>query len=221
MLDTYGIIMVLRLTTGASYLTPLTPCYTIRRPALLARGESQQPPRRNRAGFVLEINMDAGKWVPLTKGARVLVSTEDYDRVVRYKWCLHSKGYAVRRTSGATRADRKLVFLHRWLMGDPVGAQVDHENGCKWDCRRSNLRIATPAQNRQNMGLSRTNTSGYKGVSWDARRKHWNVEIMASRRRVRFGGFNDPIIAARAYDRKAIELHGEFARTNFPVEDYR
>lgn len=52
MLDTYGIISVLRLTTSASRLTTLTPCYTIHKPALLARGESQQPPRRNRAGFV-------------------------------------------------------------------------------------------------------------------------------------------------------------------------
>jgi len=53
MLDTYGIIQALRLITSASRLTTLTPCYTIRRPALLARDESQQPSRRNGAGFVL------------------------------------------------------------------------------------------------------------------------------------------------------------------------
>jgi len=53
MLDRYGIIYVLRLITSASRLTTLTPCYTIRKPALLARDESQQPSRRNGAGFVL------------------------------------------------------------------------------------------------------------------------------------------------------------------------
>ncbi len=30
--------------------------------------------------------------------------------------------------------------------------------------------------------------------------------------------FDDPADAARAYDRKAIELHGEFACLNFPEE---
>lgn len=58
MLDTRGIIGVLRLITGASYLTTLTPCYTIRRPALSARDESQQPSRHDRAGFVLSSEVE-------------------------------------------------------------------------------------------------------------------------------------------------------------------
>lgn len=222
MLDTYGIIMVLRLITGASDLTTFAPCYTIQQPALLACDESQQPSRRNRAGFVLESsNMDEGRWVSTTKGQRVLVSIEDYDRVMRHKWCAHSKGYAQRRGSGVTRVDRKIIYLHRWLVNAPDGVQVDHENRCKWDCRRSNLRIATPAQNQQNMDISRANTSGYKGVYWDASHGRWAVEIVANCRKHRLGRFHDPIMGARAYDRKAIELHGEFARTNFPMEDYR
>lgn len=53
MLDTHGIIYVLRLITSASDLTTFKPCYTIQTPALLARDESQQPSRRNGAGFVL------------------------------------------------------------------------------------------------------------------------------------------------------------------------
>ena len=52
-IDTYGIIYVLRLITSASHLTTFTPCYIIQTPALLARDESQQPSRRNGAGFVL------------------------------------------------------------------------------------------------------------------------------------------------------------------------
>lgn len=46
MLDRYGIIWVLRLITGTSHLTTLTPCYTICRPVLSARDESQQPSRQ-------------------------------------------------------------------------------------------------------------------------------------------------------------------------------
>ena len=54
MLDKCGIIELLRLITGASYLTPLTPCYTMRMPALSARDESQQPSRQTVAGFCVQ-----------------------------------------------------------------------------------------------------------------------------------------------------------------------
>lgn len=52
MLDSRGIIMVLRLITGASYLTPLKPCYTIPKTDLSARDESQQPSRRDGSVFL-------------------------------------------------------------------------------------------------------------------------------------------------------------------------
>jgi hypothetical protein len=40
------------------------------------------------------------------------------------------------------------------------------------------------------------------------------------RKKIHLGRFDDEIEAAKAYDRKAIELFGEFAYLNFPDEAY-
>jgi DNA-binding XRE family transcriptional regulator len=63
MLDNCGIISMSRLITGASYLTPLTPCYTMQMPALSACDESRQPSRLDGAGFVLSREIDMKTWL--------------------------------------------------------------------------------------------------------------------------------------------------------------
>jgi HNH endonuclease len=102
-IDTYGIIQVLRLITSASRLTTLTPCYTIRRPALLARDESQQPSRRNGAGFVL-----SSEGVMNTKVCRVCGTEAD---VLLFS-TLREKIKSICKACAAERA-RKSYTKHR------------------------------------------------------------------------------------------------------------
>jgi AP2-like factor (euAP2 lineage) len=44
----------------------------------------------------------------------------------------------------------------------------------------------------------------------------WLARVTYRRRRHHVGTFDDEVDAAKARDRKAIELFGEFARLNFP-----
>jgi hypothetical protein len=53
-------------------------------------------------------------------------------------------------------------------------------------------------------------SSKYKGVSWDDSRKQWRASIP-----IFLGRFDSEIEAAKAYDKKAKELYGEFALLNF------
>ncbi|HUB72809.1 MAG TPA: HNH endonuclease [Solirubrobacteraceae bacterium] len=56
----------------------------------------------------------------------------------------------------------------------PDDPEVDHVNGNRLDNRRVNLRVASHSENMQNRhGLTATNTSGYRGVSWHKRRRKW------------------------------------------------
>ncbi len=122
--------------------------------------------------------------------------------------------------------DRKQdkVYWHKLITNPPSNMVADHINGDSLDNRRSNLRVATPAQNCINRGANRTHrgkstTSSYKGVSWDKRRNKWVSNIGHDYKRIYLGCFDVPEDAARAYDAKAQELYGEFAYRNFPRPD--
>jgi len=81
---------------------------------------------------------------------------------------------------------------------------------------RDNLRICTRAQNVQNQRVGTRNTSGFKGVSWQKCANKWIAYIKQGNKRRHLGLFTDVADAARAYDKAARELFGDFACLNFP-----
>jgi hypothetical protein len=95
---------------------------------------------------------------------------------------------------------------------------IDHIDGNGLNNTRGNLRIATTKQNTWNRKKRTIPTSSkYKGVSVIKGRDRWQCRIYANGTRFFLGYFASEIEAARAYDKKAIELFGEFARLNFPI----
>jgi hypothetical protein len=73
---------------------------------------------------------------------------------------------------------------------------------------------------RPKIHIQRNNTSGYRGVTWFKKNKNWQVSIDHEKNRIHVGYFSDKIEAARAYDRKVIELRYLSAYTNFPRSSY-
>jgi hypothetical protein len=90
-------------------------------------------------------------------------------------------------------------LLHRAVMGLEPGdpRRIDHINGNTLDNRRSNLRIATVAQNAQNQG-SRGGSSEHRGVTWDRSRGKWMATAMLDGRRRTIGRFDSEDEAAAA-----------------------
>lgn len=62
-----------------------------------------------------------------------------------------------------------------------------------------------------------TNTSGYKGVTWSKQNNKWMAQLKVNDKNLYLGFYHNIIDAALAYDAVARELHGEFARLNFPL----
>lgn len=91
-------------------------------------------------------------------------------------------------------------------------------NGNRMDNRRSNLRIWTRPENLRNAAKRSGCLSQYKGVSFDRKMNQWFATIWFEGRSIALGHYIEEIDAARAYDRAAVELFGEFARLNFPQE---
>nr|WP_263441032.1 HNH endonuclease [Klebsiella michiganensis] len=88
---------------------------------------------------------------------------------------------------------------------------VDHIDGNKLNCTRSNLRICTQADNTKNVGLRSDNSSGIPGVYWVSTRLKWAAQISVDGRTVSLGRFDEIADAINAR-RKAEDLYyGEFA----------
>jgi hypothetical protein len=155
---------------------------------------------------------DTIRRIPLSNGQFAIVDAADYDWLSQYTWTMIAAGYAGRNEKG------KLVLMHRQIMNPPKGMVVDHIDGGILDNRRSNLRICTRAQNVRNSAKRRRAASRYKCVGFDKERGKWFARFRYKSMHLWLGYFDDEAEAARAYDRKAVEYFGEFARLNFPEE---
>lgn len=155
---------------------------------------------------------DEIRFIPLTQGKVAIVDAKDYHWLSKYKWYATKSGqrfYAQRHKNGRN------ISMHRMIMQAPKQMVVDHIDGNGLNNRRANLRLCSIPENLRNR-RSPGGTSKYKGVTFHKQRKKWRAVISSNRRHIHLGLFDDEIDAARAYDRKADELFGEFAYLNFP-----
>lgn len=115
----------------------------------------------------------------------------------------------------------RVYFSHRlawfYVYGEWPSGNIDHIDMNKKNNRIDNLRHANLFENARNKGKLITNKCGYKVVSKNSRCNTWRSTITANKKTIYLGSFKNIEDAAIAYDRAAIRLHGEFARTNFPV----
>lgn len=155
----------------------------------------------------------------------VLIDETDYELVSRFRLFLSKKGsrlYArcvviIGKLNG--KHVYRTVSLHKLIMRPPNGMQVDHRNHNGLDCRRSNMRICTNGQNKQNCRSAKNSSSRYKGVCWNKALQKWHsaIEIILNNKRkcIHLGYYKEEQKAARAYDGAAIKYFGEFACLNF------
>lgn len=129
------------------------------------------------------------------------------------RWRATPSGYE-RRNYVTARYERRLLRMHRVITGVEDGLEVDHKNNDAFDNRRCNLRPATPSQNQANRHALPRNTSGYRGVTFVKKVSNWQASIKHNGYRYHLGCFATPEEAAHAYNVKAIELFGDFARPN-------
>ncbi len=166
---------------------------------------------------------EGAKLMPLSQNKFAIVDAEDYNRLNKYKWCLSKTthtNYALTRVKAkrvkGKRAKRKAMLMHRFILNAPRHLVVDHINHNGLDNRKKNLRLCTRAENNRNRRSFCKGTSRYKGVSWDKKRKLFLAAIRCNGKYYNLGRFKSETKAAKAYDKKAKELFGEFAFLNFP-----
>jgi hypothetical protein len=173
----------------------------------------ENPPRRNVGHPKPKVEFVEGKIcviIPLTKGKWATVDVGDFIALAPFNWSLCA-GYAHRRWHEQNR----IIFMHRQIVGELEGFDVDHENRNTTDNRRCNLRVATRTQNNANRIATRS--SGFKGVV-SARSGRFEARIKVKGEVIYLGTFDEIESAARAYDTRAAAEWGEFAKLNLPNE---
>lgn len=152
------------------------------------------------------------RYISLTRGYFAMVDAADYEWLSRHKWLAmvsDNTVYAFRKVNG------KVILMHREIMKPPRGRVVDHMNRNGTDNRRANLRNCLNRENVCN-ARPRGGTSQYRGVCRHGAK--WHASIGHLSIRVYIGLFTEEIEAARAHDRMAIMLHGQYAYLNLPGE---
>lgn len=155
----------------------------------------------------------------------VKVDPGDVPVLERYTWRPHIDIYGrisgIYTTMAHENGRRRSVYMHRLLMQPGPDTFVDHINGDVFDNRRINLRFATREENARNYKKPVTNTSGFKGVSYNKSKNRWSDTISIGKgMQARVGYWRTVEDSVQAYDVACLIAHGDFARPNLPAEQY-
>jgi hypothetical protein len=174
----------------------------------------------------------AGCWrVPVSSelrdGMEAIIDAEALPLVrgKRVNWCLGGSGQG----SVVLPIGRTFRQLHQLVMGvNGTRHRVSHLNGDPLDCRRANLVVRTPSEQKAATRKAflkggKPCSSRFKGVHFEPAGRKWSATITMAGQTRQLGRFLSEIDAALVYDAAARELYGQHARPNFadPAEAER
>lgn len=103
----------------------------------------------------------------------------------------------------------RLAWLY--MTGEFPIEEIDHINRNGLDNSWTNLRSCSRSQNCHNMGISKRNKSGIKGVFWDSTYNKWAASIAIKSKVKWLGYFKTSDEAEEAVEAARQLLHKEFA----------
>lgn len=146
----------------------------------------------------------------------IIIDAVDSD-LLSMRWGPNNKNYLIRKDNG------KNYLIHRVIMERVLGRpltkdeRVDHRDTNPFNNSRSNLRLATNAQNAQNSNRQSTSQSPYKGLG--KTKSGWIARIRVDGESKYLGHFSSAEDAARAYNEAALHYFKEYARLNVIASD--
>jgi len=155
------------------------------------------------------------KEIQLTNGGTAKVDDEDFDELNQYRWFSHKDkergtAYAWRHQYLGVRK-YGMVKMHQQILGIKG---IDHKDRDGLNNQRFNIRPCTNGQNQMNARPRHGCSSRFKGVSYHNQNDRWRATIVLNGKQHSLGCYSTQEAAALAYNKKAVELFGSFARPN-------
>lgn len=119
-------------------------------------------------------------------------------------------GYVIVRLNQTNYRVHRIIW--KMMTGNEPDNLIDHINGDRSDNRFGNLRPATYSQNNQNGKFRSSNTTGYKGVTYDKSRNKYQSSIWLNKQHISLGRFETPEAAHQAYCEASAKYHQEYGR---------
>lgn len=161
------------------------------------------------------------KLLPLSKNGKnkgkyfAKVDSSDFEWLNQWNWNLligRNTNYAKRTEYNSGKPI--VIRLHSFIMN---ANNIDHKNGDGLDCQRDNMRTSARSQNGANRIKKAKGTSKYLGVFKNKYKndiEYYQAQIKHNGKIIYIGRFESEIKAAFAYNKKALEIHGNFAKLN-------
>lgn len=154
-------------------------------------------------GVYLEIETNNGKVF--------IIDKEDYEKIKNYTWyACHKRKNSSPYIIADYMIDGKKykLYLHRFLMGcvKGDGKIIDHINGDTLNNSKSNLRVASRAENQRNCKTQHNCQSGRKGVRKHKLCNKWQARITVNDKEIYLGLFDTFEEACKARE-KAEDLY--------------
>lgn len=137
-----------------------------------------------------------------------IVSTSNRVKVGDIAGRKHNFGYLQIQVNGKLYLSHRLAWLY--VYGEFPLNDIDHINMIRDDNWIENLREATRSENLFNRGSNKTNTSGFKGVSFNKASNKWVAQAKLNGKKQGLGYFSTPELASEAYQAFTTKHHGEF-----------
>lgn len=158
--------------------------------------------------------------IPLSQGKEAIIDECDAPDILPFRWHAQHRRrkscgdvwYAARNVK--TSKGFTIIKMHRVIMNAPAGFDVDHIDSNGLNNTRKNLRVCTKSQNAQNSRKRKGTSSRFVGVDYRRDIEKWQARVKSNNVRVHLGCFENEIQAASAYNAKAKELFGQYARLN-------
>ena len=144
-----------------------------------------------------------------TTGEELVFDDEDYEVLRNNTLFFDVQRQIVMTTGKTTKGGNVAIPIGKILLNAEGKCTVHHKDKNRLNFKRNNLELISLQKAQFKNKISKNNTSGYKGVSWNKNAKKYSAKIKVEGKNKHLGYHGSAHDAALAYNHAAVEYFGE------------